>query len=191
MDTKDGIFFSPKIRMQELNLDKDTLIAAFEDRIKGYYLDPIKSLNDNAHAFAAGILEFALIDALARYYYDTKGLLGIANRVRVRMKKMLKLIFPEINRKIANNAYYDFRNGLLHESRIKNCGQFSYLHPSPFVLFGKYLKINTLIVHVRLEKFFNDYIDDLNNNKEQRYDTFFKLFKKDFEKEIKMSKKVQ
>jgi hypothetical protein len=94
------------------------VIEAFRDRVEGFYLCPAQKLNRDKDGFAAGLLCVAAIDFLARISLD-------ANRVRDRIVKWLGTNIIGFDSELADRFYEEFRNGLVHEGRIKNAGQFS------------------------------------------------------------------
>ena len=121
------LLFSPVYKFSDLNWDDEKiLIGAFKDRVKGFYIEPAEKLNDDKNGFAAGILCVTTIDFLARI---TIG----ADNVGERIERWLSKCITEFNqndpddrsRTLARRFYKEFRNGLVHEGRIKNCGQFS------------------------------------------------------------------
>lgn len=121
MRIKDIVHFSPNYKYKDINLDdKNCLIEAFEDRVRGFYLKPIEILNDSQCAFSAGLLCVTTIDFLARISI-------IEKRVNKRIKEWLKTnIHGYFDDELANRFYDEFRNGLVHEGLIKKGGQFSY-----------------------------------------------------------------
>jgi hypothetical protein len=180
MRIDDNVFFSPEIPLKDLDIDDRVLmIDSFKSRIKQYYLRPIKILNSLKSAFAAGILEFSFIDALARYSTNS-------NRVGERIEEMIITISKTTNR-IAERCYDEFRNGLLHESHIKNCGQFCYEYPSAFNLDSECLIINPLLLQRDLCNFFELYISELQKD-DTKYDLFILRIRSDFGNEIKFFK---
>ncbi len=61
------LYFSPKYKFSDLKWDdKKTLIEAFKDRVRGFYLEPARQLNDAKKGFATGVLCVTTIDFLAR-----------------------------------------------------------------------------------------------------------------------------
>lgn len=113
MNINDHIYFAPDILLKDLDLtNRGDLINAFRTRVNKYYLQPIKILNKIRLAFPVAIIEFAMIDALARYSLNN-------NRVGERIKEMLQTNL-NTTKTIAERAYEEFRNGLLHENHIKN-----------------------------------------------------------------------
>ncbi len=126
MNINNHLYFSPKYKFLDLNFDDNgNLIKAFKDRMNGFYIEPTLQLNKEKRGFATGVLCVATIDYLSKFFYkkDSK-----------RFIKLLKEKFkgfenPDPNRyerTLANRFYDEFRNGLIHEGRIKNAGQFSY-----------------------------------------------------------------
>ena len=57
MRIDDIVFFSPRLRLEDLDLsDKSLVISSFNDRINSYYIDPASALVKQKSAFAAGAL---------------------------------------------------------------------------------------------------------------------------------------
>lgn len=176
MNINDHIYFAPGILLKEINLnDKYFLIQAFKNRINGFFLSPIKSLNKMRSAYAACIIEFSMIDALARYSTTN-------NQTGPRIKEMLKSNLGA-NDEIAEKAYNDFRNGLLHENHIKNNGQLCYETTKSFLLDGECLILNPLKLQRALDKYLKIYITSLSTN-DNLYQIFYSKIKSDFESEI-------
>src|SRR5579859_6959152 len=66
MRIRDVLYFSPRYRFEDLNLDdSEKMIAALHDRLTGFYLDPALRLIETNDAFAAGLLCCAAIDFIA------------------------------------------------------------------------------------------------------------------------------
>ena len=78
-------------------------------------------LNKNRKAFGAGDLVFDAIDAIAKYEPDS-------GRVGKRFKKWISRLpdFRGLTWAELERVYDEFRNGVTHEARIKNGGQFTY-----------------------------------------------------------------
>lgn len=90
------------------------MIEAFEDRVNGFYLKPIEEFNKIGYGFASGIICVTTIDFLARIAIGSD---KVGERLRVWLKDNISA-----NDDLANRFSKDFRNGLVHEGRIKNCG---------------------------------------------------------------------
>jgi len=180
MKINDHVYFAPNILIKDLNINnKDDLLNAFEQRIRKYYLKPISLLNSFKSAFSAGIIEFSMIDALARYSTNNAS-------VGERIRELIKTNF-NTSEEISERAYEDFRNGLLHENHIKNCGQFCYETADSFTIDSACLIINPLKLQRELESFFCQFINNLEND-ESLYSTFITNIRLDFENEIEFFK---
>lgn len=67
MKVGDILYFSPELKFNELNwADKETLIEAFADSVEGFYLNPVKLLNEKCSGFACGVICVTAIDLIAR-----------------------------------------------------------------------------------------------------------------------------
>lgn len=131
----DYVYFAPGIRFAELDLGGRRLPEQFERRIAGYYLDPALDCCDCGHAFAAGLVIVACIDALARLQYG--------GEVGMRFKRFLKEELSSFtDERVAERFYDQFRNGLVHEARVKKGGQFSLEQSETVVVDGSILSIN-------------------------------------------------
>jgi len=114
----DTLYFAPEIRFGDVDLDGPRLPQQFRQRVAGFYIVPSKECADRGHAFAAGVLLVSCIDALA--YIRFGDVVGVRFR---------KLVDEELNSfsgsAITQRFYDEFRNGLVHEGRLKNGAQFS------------------------------------------------------------------
>lgn len=129
------LHFSPRYTFEDFEYglasnDKDFLIKAFTDRICGFYIKPATKLicvNKDESAFAVGVLCVSTIDCLASITYKNEG-------VGDRFKKWVTKNLTEFDKHdytcgtLACRFYNEFRNGLIHEGRIKNRGQFSNVY---------------------------------------------------------------
>ncbi len=182
MNINDHIYFAPGVLLKDLVIDdKEALINAFDLRIKNYYLTPLDELNKLKSAFSASIMGFSLIDAFARYSTNS-------NAVGARIKKILMDEFSATTLS-AEKAYCDFRNGLLHESHIKNSGQLCYETSDTFTMKKGCLIINPLEFQHALVRYFNKFISSLKEDTDL-YEKFHSRIKKDFEKEIEFFKNL-
>lgn len=135
------IYFAPDIRFVDLlNSEPSDLIEAFSKRVFLYYLEPprviLAHLDENqipltashGYAFTIGTICVTTIDFLAGFMY------GVDQQVRVRFVRWLRNFIPYFNeldpnnnsQSLAHRFYDEFRNGLVHNGRIKNAGQFSF-----------------------------------------------------------------
>ncbi len=129
------LFFAPGLRFDQLELDGAALPEQLQRRIAGYYLEPAEQCSNRGHAFAAGVLLVSCIDALARLRYGG----GVGERFRTFAVEHLASFGDS---KLAARFYDEFRNGLVHEARLKHGGQFSLERLSTVEDIGGVLLIN-------------------------------------------------
>ena len=133
--------------------DKERVIQMFEQRVKELYLEPARLLikcakrrrNYIGSLFSAGLICVSTIDFLGRYYMGCQER-NVESRF---ICWLLSYMRPPFNGYLAKKfmiLYKDFRNGLVHECRIKNGGEFSLNIDNLFVLKEvdnrKYLVVN-------------------------------------------------
>jgi len=166
MRVGDILYFSPKYKFSVLNWDdKKILIDAFKDRVEGFYIKPIKKLNGDENVFAAGVLCVTTIDFLARI---TIG----ANTVGERIEQWFGKWITEFSQKDPDNQNItlgkrfckEFRNGLVHEGRIKNCGQFSNNFSELIHMEDKIMVINSVLLLEAIKTSFETYMDNVEND---------------------------
>lgn len=114
----DILYFAPGVRFDEVDLRGPGLPEYFRRRISGFYIEPARHCAELGFAFAAGVLLVSCVDALAR--------LRFGGEVGSRFKRFA---IEETNSfstgALAERFYDEFRNGLVHEARLKNGAQFS------------------------------------------------------------------
>jgi len=139
MRIDDQIYFAPGIRFQDLNWDNPlALVDAFKKRVCGLYLIPAQDFITIARndpdvnrlpglAFGCGVLCSTAIDFLAGFeFFPSKNVSVRYEKWLLRRIGMLAQANPGNPKKtLAVRFYEDFRNGLVHEGRIKNASQFS------------------------------------------------------------------
>lgn len=179
IDDKD-LLFSKNITYQELKNaldleDKDFLIHAFEDRINSFYLEPARRLNDNKDWFAGGSLCVIVIDLLARlYYHSTK---RNENRCRIELWLGEHLGFDE---NLAKLFYENIRNGLVHEGRLTEGGQFSNIIPDTASHDNGIIVVNPGRLHGKIFEVLGEYLNKLRTN-----DIEFEYFKDQLDSDCK------
>ena len=118
MRVSEILYFSKKYKFSDLKWDnKEILINAFKDRVKEFYIEPAKKLNDAEYGFGAGVLCVTTIDFLARIKT------GLLNGVGKRFENWLRDNIKEFaiqdpasqSQTLASRFYNEFRNGLVHE----------------------------------------------------------------------------
>jgi hypothetical protein len=114
----DLLYFAPNLTFDKVDLNGPRLPEQFELRMTGFYIDPAEECARSNYAFAAGVLLVSAIDALAR--------LRFGDGVGMRFTKFVRDELQSFkNDGLARRLYYEFRNGLVHEARLKKGGQFS------------------------------------------------------------------
>jgi hypothetical protein len=143
------LYFSPKFRFSDIDFrDYRTVIKAFRDRIEGFYLKPAGHLIQAGHAFAAGLVCAACIDSLSRLSLSEGGNIRITHWLE-RNIPAFKTRDPEHPTKTLADRFTDyFRNGLVHEGRIKSLGQFSSETQETVQVIGSAMVVNPgLLLH--------------------------------------------
>jgi hypothetical protein len=120
MKIDDVLYFAPGLPFSDVDFDGPRLPSQFEARIIGFYLDPADSCIEMKFAFAAGVLLTTCIDALSRSETGSPD-------VKMRFTSFCRSHLPSLGGEtIAERFYCEFRNGLVHEARIKKGAQFSF-----------------------------------------------------------------
>ena len=159
----DIVYFSPNRKFIDLKWDnKDDLVSAFTDRVKGFYLAPAQQLNDAEQAFASGVICVTTIDFLARIQTGEE---TVGQRIEKWLVDNLP-VFAEPDpenqsRKLARRFYEEFRNGLVHEGRIKNGGQFSYDYTDLIKILGPVMIVNPRILLGGISRSFTRYMGNV------------------------------
>ena len=112
----DLLYIGPGFRCDQVDLDGPELPMQFQDRMIGFYIEPGEKCARSGYVFAAGVFLVSCIDALARFKFGD----GVGGRFRKFLHREL-----HFDDSITQRFYDDFRNGLVHEARLKNGGQFS------------------------------------------------------------------
>jgi len=179
------LYFSPTYKYSDINWDdRDNLIKAFKDRLEGFYFKPAKELNRSEHSFAAGVICVTTIDSLARI--ETGSDL-VGERYELWLKSNIKQ-FDEVNpddlsQTLACRFYKEFRNGLVHEGRIKNAGQFSCCCDKLITLEQTVMIINPHHLLKSIKNSFSIYIEDLEKDV-TKFEKFKRVLKQDFQKDV-------
>ena len=146
----DELQFAPGIPFRVLDLKQGKLPRQFYRRIVGFYLDPAIELANRRHDFAAGLLAVCAADALAGFITGASG-------TTERMVGFFRQIDGLGDEEVARLFVDHFRNGLVHEARVKGGGEFSMAADGVAVRRGSSLAINPVLlakaVHGRLKDF--------------------------------------
>ena len=117
MRERDILYFAPDIRFGEVDLNGSGLPKQYHARIIGFYVAPAEGCAARGQAFASGVLLVNCIDALALVRYG--------GHSGTRFRRFAHEELGSFSPLLADRLYEDFRNGLVHEARVKNGGQFS------------------------------------------------------------------
>lgn len=181
------LYFSPNYKFTQIEWDyKEQLLKAFRDRVEGFYLHPAQDLNQKRYGFVAGLVCVATIDFLARI--SIGGNTGdrfetwlCKNTTELRKKD------PSNNRTLSRRFYEEFRNGLVHEGRIKNCGQFSYEFKDLVSVNDGVMLVNPERLLDEITKAFEKYMQEVKENEED-FRKFKKALKRDFQADVEYAR---
>lgn len=164
MRIQDILYYAPKITLNAIFFYKpNEIIDAFESRITNYYLDSAGMLNKNGKAFGAGDLVFDAIDAIARYELDS-------GRVGERFKKWISGLpdFRGLTWEELERVYDEFRNGVTHEARIKNGGQFTYDIDKAVEIKDGIVLVNPSLLLDQVSEVFKESISSIKDNEKEQ-----------------------
>ena len=177
------VYFAPGIKFSDIDFSGGKLPDQYHKRIKGLYLDPAALLIESKSAFASGLLIMCCIDAIAKYQ-----LIDIEkNKYKVgeRFKIWCQANLPSFGKDWYAKCFWeDFRNGLVHESRIKEGGSFSFDIDSIIKENQLSIDINPLFLHQEVDQAVISFIELLKNNQKQ-LDSFAQVIKDEFKQELK------
>ena len=189
MNIENKVYFAPGIEFKAVDWnDWLGLIEGFKRRVHAYYIAPAYNMrlwlpqakDDPAIllgvAFGCGVICCTTIDFLARVESQI-------DYVRKRYVDWLIFRIPGMDmidpdnpgQKIADRFYDEFRNGLIHEGRIKKAGQFS-INPALFAPSSQIISIvdHAMVVNpfnlldatiAALDNYSNDLLNDVNLQK--------------------------
>jgi hypothetical protein len=183
---EDTIYFSPSYKFKDIDWsDNAKLINAFKDRVFGFYTNPVETLNSKREGFATGLLCIATIDFLARIFLDED------KEPKERIKEWISENIADFknNSKSQQVFWKFFRNGLVHEGRIKNGGQFTYEIPGTVYLEKEVMLINPGNLLKDIKTSVVDYLKILECDKE-KFKKFKDQVKDDFKEEIKLTSEL-
>jgi hypothetical protein len=159
----DDLYFAPNVRFGEVDLSGPRLPEQIYARIDGYYLAPARICIRSRHAFAAGVLLVSTIDFMAGLRYSAGELKSrkVGTDFRDFVQSEMQSFRPS---GLASRFYEEFRNGLTHEARIKNAGEFSFNWQQTVRLAGGRLCINPSCLLEEVEVALKRQIDKLKDN---------------------------
>jgi len=166
----DDLFFAPNVRFSSLDLTGERLPDQLRARVEGYYLKPAGALcvhEQSQHAFAAGLLLICALDFLAGLAHTMEELEG--RPVEKDFVTFVKARLPSFKiTNLAKRLFDDFRNGLVHECRIKNAGEFSFDHQAPAQLTGGRLSVNPRALLQEVRSALDHEVSDLHRYQDLR-----------------------
>ena len=176
----DILYFAPGIRFNQIDLNGPTLPEQFNCRITGYYIKPAEECCERGQAFAAGVLLVSCIDALARFKFKT-------NDVGKRFKDFVQEELPSFsNKELAKHFYQDFRNGLIHETRIKRGGQFSLEGKQTLEEIEGLLRVNPFYLAEEVRVALGKYVGLLSRDVTERT-SFVKALRRDHSDDFRLA----
>lgn len=153
----DILFFAPGVKFDEVDLNGTGLTRQFERRIIGFYLEPADRCASEGFPFAAGVILVSCIDALARFRFG--------GAVGTRFKAFLANELASFSHGDLSTRFYDeFRNGLVHEARIKEGGQFTLDATQTVQSSGNLLLVNPRHLGVEVHSALDRYVMLLNGD---------------------------
>ncbi|WP_257388089.1 hypothetical protein [Tahibacter caeni] len=105
-------WFAPRIEWQEINVEHKKFPKQLRERFEGFYFVPAEQLLEKDNDFAAGVLILCALDAIARLWTGKPGQVG------ARFKEAAEAM--GMSKGQAAQFYDGYRNGLIHEARIKS-----------------------------------------------------------------------
>jgi hypothetical protein len=191
MRIREKLYFSPNFKFTDLDWSNSgKLIDAFEDRVLGFYLAPTEKLCNNGDGFASGVLCATAIDFVARIETG-EGAVG------PRVKKWLSSHIGAFgqtssdtsNKTFAELFYLNFRNGLVHEGRIKKLGQFSFDESEIVSMKDGVMLVNPRLLLTEVRSAFLRYCEKL-RSEESIFNEFRRNLIRDFREEVNWAKRL-
>ena len=172
------LYFSPRFRFCDLDVgDREKLVEALRDRLMGFYLEPATRLVNAGDAFAAGLLCCAAVGFVALCAGDDHPEIWLCKNIRE---------FGG-DKGLARKFWRWFRNGLVHEGRVKAFGQFSLELPDLLNIDGPALVVNPKVLLEAIQKAFQSYFENLDATQSAR---LIRRLERYFGAEIAAAKKV-
>ncbi len=172
MNISDVLYFAPGLRFDEVDFDGPRLVGQFSSRIEAFYLEPAEDCANRQQPFAAGVLLVSAIDALARL----RSPIRVGARFRNFVMSELRSFSSEL---LAQRFYDDFRNGLVHEGRVKRGSQFSLGIPETVAEFDAILVVNPKYLAQEVRVALGSYVTILEHDANERK-KFAEVVNKDF-----------
>lgn len=185
MRINDVVYFSPDLRIVDVDFnDRPRILNAIQSRIEEYYLAPARMLNANNMAFAAGVMLLSAIDAIAYYSIPR-------NKSNSRIEALISQLdgvgrFPN-PQSISSKICLNFRNGLIHEGRVKNGCQFAYNYPELLWQEHDFLILNPALLFQSISEYFEGFMNVLRRDLAS-YEQFSERLQRQFLNEVEQLK---
>lgn len=137
----DFLYFAPELRFSDIDGSGRQLPRQLQLRIEGFYLIPAETLAANGNGFACGVLCVCGIDALALFRHPKQGV-----RKRFISWTQAELSSFRGDPNLAVQFYENVRNGLVHETRLKNGAEFILDGDQTISVRGGLLQINPRVL---------------------------------------------
>jgi len=171
MRVENKLFFAPGIEFKDLKWDDiDFLVDGFAKRVEGFYFIPTEILLGNGQAFGAGVLCTTIIDFLAAFSENTNTNVGqrYGRWLKQNLGEFAKPNPDDKTVSLAKRFYDEFRNGLVHEGRIKNAGQFSFENESIIAFESGAMIIDPRYLFSGIIQAYKTYLDSINQDEFSR-----------------------
>jgi hypothetical protein len=160
MRIQDVLYWAPGIPFAQVDFIKGDIPALIQARIEKVYLEPANLCSSHGQAFAAGVLLVAATDAFAK--------IAIGGKSKRRAAEVLKTLPSFAEDGLAERFVDEFRNGLVHEARIKKGGQFCLdVGPTVFID-GEILLVNPIGLAAEVEGAVQAFLKELKNDEKRQ-----------------------
>lgn len=169
------LYFAPGVLMKDLNFaDHDFLLWAFEERVRGLFLAPIRILEKSVDApegalFGAALLTAAAIESIARVETGStaQGTL-IKQWLETHIAAFRETVVLRSGRagtpdtkSVADVFEFRFRNGLAHNGYVASLGRLSRSVPGPVSVSGDVVVVNPFVLADIVAQSFDTFANDL------------------------------
>jgi hypothetical protein len=163
------LFFAPGLQMKDVDLDDPpALVAAFERRVDGFFLSPVRALAKCGDAqegalFASALLVAALVESVARVDIDR-------NTDEELIKRWLEARMPPFRGTVTIDgqvftlgAVFEqrFRNGLAHNGYVASLGRLSGEIPESVCAVGPIVTVNPFAMAEAVGESFRTFAEEL------------------------------
>lgn len=173
------MFFSKRLQFSDVTwTDEAQVVDALFDRIDSYFIVPARALAGAGDGFACGLISVCTIDFVAKYCFPNE------KEVGVRFCHWVDDNLPEFRRGgFGRRLYDDFRNGLVHEGRIKEGSSFVLEGPNLVMEKQGFTVVHAARLLSAIEGAIQAWYKDVTNNTAHRSE-LVELVRLDFAKEI-------